>query len=357
MLDVLICMERMGHPVESILHIGANEGQERHDYHQSGASPCIYVEPVESVFIKLVDNLKDMPFHKAVQAVCSDVKGERILFNIASNDGQSSSILPLGSHSAFHPSITYTEVQPIISTTVDSIVAEHSPQRVPNVLVVDAQGADLRVLMGACASLPFIDAVFVEASETPLYESGCTLEEITNFLRQFGIHLRWLSLNHHGHGEAFYYRSKIKIEEWPIYAGNIAIDKPATQSSFCEWSYFFKAEGPSGAVNGRLTGFFGFHTDVEDRAWWQVDLETIQSLREIRIFNRMDAGRERSRTLQVHVSEDGNNWSMIHDQAGYTFGGADERPLRVMTPNIKARLIRLQLDERAPLHLDQVQVF
>ena len=357
MLDVLICMQRMGHPVESILHVGANEGQERHDYHQSGASPCIYIEPVEAVFGKLQENLKDMPYHRAVQALCLDVAGEEILFNVASNDGQSSSILALGSHAEFHPSITYTNVQPIIATTIDRLIAEHCPKRVPNVLVVDAQGADLRVLKGARRSLPHVDAVFIEVSESPLYEGGCTFREITNFLEDFGLHLRWVTLDSNGHGEAFYYRPKLKIDAWPIYGGNIALGKPATQSSLCEWSYFFKAEGPSGAVNGKLTGFFGFHTDVEDHAWWQVDLEAIQPLNEIRIFNRMDAGRERSRSLQILLSDDGDAWRVIHDQAGYTFGGADERPLRVMTTGMSARFVRLRLQEHAPLHLDQVQIY
>ena len=103
--------------------------------------------------------------------------------------------------------------------------------------------------------------------------------------------------------------------------------------------------------------FFGFHTDIEDDPWWQVDLEDIRPLNEVRIYNRMDSARERARTLTVMVSADGKHWTTVHDQAGYTFGGADGRPLRVMLDGVPARYVRLQLAERNYLHLDEVQVF
>ena len=206
MLDALKQMGLANYQVESVLHIGANEGQERNDYEASGASPCLYVEPVDAVFAKLVHNLAGMDRHRAIQAVCSGVEGEHVAFNVASNGGQSSSFLELGAHEGFHPTITYVATQPMVTTTVDRIIAEHSPRRVPNLLVVDAQGADLRVLQGASRSLPQIDGVFVEASEEPLYAGGCTHREITGFLEAYGFRLRWLVLDCLGHGEAFYCR-------------------------------------------------------------------------------------------------------------------------------------------------------
>jgi hypothetical protein len=47
----------------------------------------------------------------------------------------------------------------------------------------------------------------------------------------------------------------------------------------------------------------------------------------------------------------------VHDQAGRTFGGADGRPLQVQLVGEQARYVRLQLAERAFLHLDKVRVF
>ncbi|MCJ2134422.1 FkbM family methyltransferase [Methylobacterium sp. J-026] len=357
MLEALEQMNHNGHWVESILHVGANEGQERNDYEASGASPCLYVEPVDSAFAILEANLASMPFHRPIRAVCAERAGDEVLFNVASNGGQSSSLLALGAHAEHHPHIVYTGAQRMVTTTVDRIVAEHSPDRVPNLLVIDAQGSDLRVLQGATRTLTALDGVYIEVSETPLYEGGCTLDEVTAFLKGFDLRLRWLRLDGAGHGEAFYCRPKRGGINLPDYEGVISAGKPAAQSSLCEWSYFDVANGPQGGVNGPLTGRPGFHTDIEDAPWWQVDLEAIQALNEVRVYNRMDCARERSRTLQVLLSNDGETWRRVHDQAGRTFGGADGRPLQVPLAGERARYVRLQLAERAFLHLDKVHVF
>ncbi len=80
-------------------------------------------------------------------------------------------------------------------------------------------------------------------------------------------------------------------------------------------------------------------------------------MNEVRVFNRMDCARERSRTLRVLLSDDGETWRCVHDQAGRTFGGADGRPLRVLLAGERGRYVRLQLAERVFLHLDKVRVF
>lgn len=356
MLDALEQMNVAGHWVVSILHVGANEGQERNDYEANGASPCLYVEPVDSAFAILEANLAGMPFHRAIRAVCAERDGDEVLFNVASNGGQSSSLLALGAHAEHHPDIVYTGAQRMVTTTVDQIIAEHSPKQVPNLLVIDAQGSDLRVLQGATRSLPAVDGVYIEVSEAPLYEGGCTLEEVTAFLKGFDLRPRWLRLDGAGHGEAFFCRPKAGAS-MPDYGGLLSGGKPAAQSSLCEWSYFDVANGPQGGVDGPLTGRPGFHTDFEAAPWWQVDLEAVHALNEVRVYNRMDCARERSRTLQVLLSDDGEAWRRVHDQAGYTFGGADGRPLRVLLSGERARYVRLQLAEPAFLHLDKVQVF
>ncbi len=355
-LDALEQMGIAGFPVESVLHVGANEGQERNDYAASGASPVLYVEPVDSAFAILRANLAKMPFHRAIRAVCAERAGEEVLFNVASNGGQSSSLFALGAHAEHHPDIVYTGAQRMVTTTVDQIVAEHCAGRVPNLLVIDAQGADLRVLQGARQSLPAVDGVYIEVSEQPLYEGGCTLEEVTAFLKGFGLRPRWLRLDGAGHGEAFYCRQKPAYPILPLFNGVVSVGKPAAQSSLCEWSYFDVADGPTGCLNGAPTGRPGFHTDIEDAPWWQVDLEAVYALNEVRVFNRMDAARDRSRTLRVSLSEDGDMWRLVHDQGGYTFGGADGRPLRVMLAGERARYVRLHLAERTYLHLDKVFV-
>ncbi len=102
MLDALEQMNLAGHWVESILHVGANEGQERHDYEANGASPCLYVEPVDAAFSALRTNLAAMPFHRAIQAVCAEREGEGVVFNVAARRPVLESPA-LGVHAEHHP--------------------------------------------------------------------------------------------------------------------------------------------------------------------------------------------------------------------------------------------------------------
>jgi hypothetical protein len=140
---------------------------------------------------------------------------------------------------------------------------------------------------------------------------------------------------------------------------NVALGKPATQSSTSRWSrYPTRAADAGGAVNGSITGLFSFHTDWEADPWWMVDLEMDCPIRQIRIYNRLDhIGR--SRSLVVSGSRDLNEWSTIYrHEGGPPFGGADGQPL-VITPSepVTLRFLRLQLQEVTSLHLDEVEVF
>lgn len=343
-----------GYLVESLMHIGANVGQERLIYAASGASPCVYVEPISPVAMILQANLKDLPGHIAVKALCSDDDGAIVNFNISSNGGESSSMFELGDHALNYPFVSYTTREEMITEKLDSLMNRLKLKKTPNLLIIDTQGADLKVLKGAVETLKSVDGIFVEVSETPLYENGCTQEEITAFLKPLSFHMRWMTMNAKGHGDAFYCRTKEKPKELPVYSGNKALNKPARQSSHSTWS---KPDDALGAVNGVRNGGYGFHTDEENCPWWEIDLLEAIDLKEIRIFNRIDGGRQRSRTLQIHISQNGQIWKHIHDQSGYTFGGIDGKPLRVELQGETGRYVRLGLNDRTSLHLDEVEIY
>ena len=131
---------------------------------------------------------------------------------------------------------------------------------------------------------------------------------------------------------------------------NIARGKRATQSSS---GYGGTAEG---GVDGVKNGSYGFHTENEKNPWWQVDLGAITSLGEVRMFNRRDCCLERSKTIQVLLSDDGVNWKRVFSNPGTVFG-TDGLPLRVSLKGNAARFVRLQLTEAEYLHLDEVEVY
>lgn len=137
---------------------------------------------------------------------------------------------------------------------------------------------------------------------------------------------------------------------------NIALDKHASQSSYSPWSSPGEA---SRAAAGRFTGGFSFHTDCEDRPWWQVDLDSAYTLKSIVVYNRDAQGSdfaERARSLAAYISNDGMLWQEVH-AGGQSFGGSlDGQPLKIDCSDQAARFVRLQLKERNYLHLDGVEV-
>jgi F5/8 type C domain len=146
--------------------------------------------------------------------------------------------------------------------------------------------------------------------------------------------------------------------EWP----NLALGRPATQSSVSEWSRAKTVtEDASGAVNGEFTGSYQFHTGDEYQPWWQVDLGGMATVHEVWLYNRVEnAGlSERCRDVAILTSRDAATWTEVHRREGQpAYGGADGNPLQVrLTPPVKARYVRIMLLGHGLLHLDQIEVY
>lgn len=351
---------RMLPVVTGIVHVGANTGQEAGIYRSITNGPCLYVEPIDSVFEVLASRLRVGENEHPIKAVCSDQDDAEVEFKISSNAGESSSLLDLGRHADLYPGVTYVQTVRMRTSRLDTILQRFKPDPMPNLLVIDVQGAELLVLHGASGILDHVDAVFCEVSSTPLYEGGCTLDQIAAFLRDHDLLITWTEmLPGQGWGDAFFMRRNPPsrqprpLSSLPTYGGNIAKGLPALISSRFE----VDVDHRHGATNGKTTGHFGFHTAEEDRPWWVLDLGREQALREIRIFNRLGAAAERAFGLLVSLGDEAGDWSLVHDQGGRPFGGADGLPLRVELGGRLARYVRIQLAGRGWLHLDEVEVY
>lgn len=143
---------------------------------------------------------------------------------------------------------------------------------------------------------------------------------------------------------------------------NLALGKPALQSSVSEWSrHPSPAEDAAGAVNGEVEGNYHFHTALEDGPWWRVDLGAMHNITEIWLFNRLDLPELALRAARLAVEIAGRDAAYVevfrHD-APQPFGGADGKPLVIhFTPAREGRFIRIRLLAREFLHLNQVEVY
>ena len=169
------------------MHVGANDGQERGIYHDYGLN-VVWVEAIPDVYEMLVKNVRPYPNQIAINALLTDVIGEKVRFYIANNNGQSSSIFDLALHRDVWPEVDYVGYIELETNTLDNLLSSRqADQSAIDALVLDTQGSELLVLKGSEQLLHHISYVKVEAADFEAYKGGATVESIQQYLKAFSF--------------------------------------------------------------------------------------------------------------------------------------------------------------------------
>jgi FkbM family methyltransferase len=94
--------------INGVIHIGANTGQERNLYEKYNLN-VLWIEPIPKIYEELKKNIKDNKNQKAIKALITDKDNKEYQFNIANNNGASSSILELKEHKDMWPDVFYKD--------------------------------------------------------------------------------------------------------------------------------------------------------------------------------------------------------------------------------------------------------
>lgn len=173
--------------VSGVIHVGANDGQER-DMYESLGLDVVWVEAIPSVFSRLQANIAGFPRQKAFQYLLTDKEGEEYEFNIASNGGASSSIFEFGLHKDIWPEVTYVDKIKIVGTTFSTMLKKENIDVTKyQALVMDTQGSELLVLKGAGDFLKNFRYIKTEAADFEAYVGCCKLDELASYLRTYGF--------------------------------------------------------------------------------------------------------------------------------------------------------------------------
>jgi FkbM family methyltransferase len=194
---------------KSILHIGANRGQEAKLYNSLGIEGW-HVEAIPAVYEEfLVSACNHFHDQHAINACLADTDGCAVKFNLASNQGQSSSLLGLGRHAVAHPSVNYIGTIELKTKTVDTLILEATIPSSIQFLLVDAQGGEAMILDGAKSLLASgsLQACQIETAVVPLYDGGATFIDICNRLQKYGLYLRHCVFNQKGWTDALFMRA------------------------------------------------------------------------------------------------------------------------------------------------------
>ncbi|MBJ2174280.1 FkbM family methyltransferase [Aureibaculum sp. A20] len=170
--------------VTGVIHIGANTGQER-DLYRTHNLKVVWVEPIPKVYEKLKENIKSYENQKAIKALITNKNNKEYKFNIANNEGASSSILKLKEHKDIWPDVFYKETILLKSTTLEKLI-ENEKININNyqALVLDTQGSELLVLSGSTSILKHFKYIVVEVADFESYKDCCTLIQVTEFMKK-----------------------------------------------------------------------------------------------------------------------------------------------------------------------------
>lgn len=196
-------LESLGKKITGVVHIGAHLCEERNMY-----NTVWNISDEHVVWIEAIPELVEQNNRNGIRcynAVLDEVS--RPVTFYVTNNGQSSSLLELGTHKTYYPQIIVNRTFQVETETLPSFLVKHniSPSMC-NVWNLDIQGNELSVLKGAVSILKHVDAVYTEVNEEEVYKKCCTLDEVDAFMKSNGFIRMMTRMMPEKWGDALYVR-------------------------------------------------------------------------------------------------------------------------------------------------------
>ena len=185
--------------IKGVLHIGAHVGQEFGTYKRLGINNVIFFEPIQGTFNRLKQNVGDSAI--LVNTALGNTEGEVEMFTETVNEGQSSSVLQPDYHLIQHPNIQFSGREKVKITKLDNFIEDKDKY---NFINVDVQGYELEVFKGGSEYLKTIDYIMTEVNRAELYKGCAKIEELDEFLGQYGFERVETTWDGGTWGDAFY---------------------------------------------------------------------------------------------------------------------------------------------------------
>jgi FkbM family methyltransferase len=199
-----------------VLQLGASYGQELQEFFNNGVRAGVFIEPLAAPYAHLAGLCRQVPNYVAVNTLCADEAGRPFRFHVASNGGMSSSILEPGTHLQINPGVAFTETVEITSSTVDQVAAylrangQAAVVDQLDLLYMDCQGAEFKILQGAPAMLRQIKYIYTEVMRGDLYRNQVPFLHYCAFLEAVGFTLNDLHFDHPAQaGNALFVRKDV----------------------------------------------------------------------------------------------------------------------------------------------------
>lgn len=175
---------RYGVRPKGIIHVGSNIGEEAEAYNRAGIKDVVWFEANPVIFEKLQINLQKYPTHRAFNYCIGDEEGKEMTFHIANNNGQSSSLLQLGTHKRQHPEVSFIEDIQVTTRRLDALDIDFTGI---DYLSADVQCAEMKVLRGMGDLLRQFKWLYLEVNRAQVYIDCPHVNDLDLFLNGFGF--------------------------------------------------------------------------------------------------------------------------------------------------------------------------
>ena len=179
-------IERFLPPTPHVVEAGAHIGIDTASMARRWRHGRIYAfEPVPALYRQLLTRVRRFGNVSTYQLALAGTSGE-LSMNVSSggSDGSSSLLRPQ-EHLRFHPNVTFDDVITVQATTLDEWASAHSVK--PDLLWLDAQGAELQILRSGTSVLESVAAIYTEVSLVQNYSDGPLYPELASWLSRFGF--------------------------------------------------------------------------------------------------------------------------------------------------------------------------
>jgi FkbM family methyltransferase len=202
--EINTILKQYGIQVGGAFHIGAHDCEEMGFYGQLGLSPekVVWIDAIDSKVLEA--RKRGIP--NVYCTVVTDQDDQPVVFNI-SNNGQSSSVLELGTHAREYPGIVYVQRVKKTSVTIDTFFSRNGLDSSKyDFWNFDIQGAELMALRGAETAIKTAKAIYLEVNINELYVGCGRIEEVDAFLLERGFRRMLTRVVSQGWGDALYIR-------------------------------------------------------------------------------------------------------------------------------------------------------
>lgn len=182
LLDFKFLVKKYNIKAEGVIHCGAHHATEHPQYVAAGIKRFAYMEPCAATFNVLRNKFAAHHHIQLFNCACGDIDCEQVMYTGSQNEGQSNSLLKMDKHLEIHPGITLPTTELVNVRRLDGLGLAHKGYQL---LVMDCQGYEGKVIQGAEQTLKQINFIYSEVNRDSVY-SGCTLvDELDKLLHEF----------------------------------------------------------------------------------------------------------------------------------------------------------------------------